>query len=128
MSAAEFIVGACNVWLILGCLVAIVFLAYGADRILEDARGVYLFRVLVAPGVVLLWPVVLWRWYAREKDTIAWQDHHSPRRSLAGWLELIMSFSLVALLVVAAAYVGPPEDSPEPVKLSELHMRAKSQA
>lgn len=45
-----------------GGLVAIAFLTIGLDRIMPAARGAYAFRPLLLPGLVLLWPVVVWRW------------------------------------------------------------------
>ncbi|WP_343563893.1 hypothetical protein [Kiloniella sp. b19] len=51
-----------------GLAVAVIFLLYGIDRVVPSARGVFLFRPLVAPGVVLIWPLVLWRWWLLAKD------------------------------------------------------------
>jgi hypothetical protein len=47
--------------------VALAFLLWGIDRIDPAARGAYLVRPLLAPGVVLLWPWVLLRWAALER-------------------------------------------------------------
>ncbi len=47
-----------------GALVSILFLVFGIDRIDPAARGAYAFRPLLVPGLVLLWPLVLWRWLA----------------------------------------------------------------
>ncbi len=55
----------CGVLLYLGCgvLFAIPFLARGAAAIDPAAReGTWGFRVIVLPGVVALWPVLLRRW------------------------------------------------------------------
>lgn len=119
MSVAALILWAAGIWLSVGCLVALAFLMLGADRVLEDARGVYLFRVLVAPGIVLLWPIVLWRWYVREKGALDWRDHHQPRRRLAGHLELAMAAALLVLLALAAVLASDPAAPPEPLRLSE---------
>ena len=126
MTLAALIVTAGSGWLIAGCVVALVFLLFGVDRILEDARDVYLFRVLVAPGVVLLWPIVVWRWYLREKAMIAWQDRHTPRRKLAGLLELAMAVSLLVLLAVAVVIGKDPAPYPEPVKLGAIVPAARA--
>lgn len=45
----------------LGALVAGVFVFYALDRIDPAARGAYAFRPLLVPGLLLLWPLVLWR-------------------------------------------------------------------
>ncbi|MEZ5667242.1 MAG: hypothetical protein R3F55_07385 [Alphaproteobacteria bacterium] len=50
-------------WIGLG--VAAAFILFGLSRIDPAAHGSYLFRVLLVPGIVLLWPLVLWRWAAR---------------------------------------------------------------
>jgi len=128
MSFAELVIWAASAWLIVGCAVAVIFLSFGADRLLEGAREVYVFRVLVAPGIVLIWPVVLWRWYDMRSDNIAWQDHHTPSRRLAGWLEIAMALSLLVLLVAAAVQLGRPDASPEPVRLTGQQPQAKPTA
>ena len=51
-----------------GTGVAAAFLLFGIDRVEPSARGVFLFRPIVAPGVVLLWPLVVWRWIALERQ------------------------------------------------------------
>ena len=46
-----------------GVVVASVFVAVGVGRVdLRAADAGWGFRVLIMPGSVLLWPVVLWRW------------------------------------------------------------------
>lgn len=50
------------VWASAGLVTGIVFLLYGIDRIDEAAEGAYAVRPLLLPGIVLLWPLVLWRW------------------------------------------------------------------
>lgn len=119
MSMPELILGAATIWLGIGGLVAAAFLLVGADRVLDDARGVYLFRVLVAPGLALLWPIVIWRWRVRERDQIDWQTNHKPRRTAAGLLEWAMTLSLIALLVLAVTMLGEPT-IPEPKALSAI--------
>ena len=38
-------------WLYIGAAVALYFLTFGIDRIDENARGAYVFRPLLIPGV-----------------------------------------------------------------------------
>ena len=46
-------------------LVAAAFLLGGGiERVAPAARGAYAVRPLLVPGLVLLWPLVLWRWAA----------------------------------------------------------------
>jgi hypothetical protein len=49
-------------WATLGLIVVVAFLAVGIDRIDHAAVGAYAFRPLLIPGIVLLWPLVVWRW------------------------------------------------------------------
>lgn len=46
----------------IGLAVAAAFLLIGFDRIDPAARGAYAVRPLLLPGLVLLWPLVIWRW------------------------------------------------------------------
>lgn len=52
----------------LGAVVALAFLTVGIERIDPAARGAYAFRPLLLPGLILLWPLVLWRWRRSERD------------------------------------------------------------
>lgn len=45
-----------------GAVVAAAFLLVGLERMVPAARGSYAFRPLIVPGLVLLWPLVAWRW------------------------------------------------------------------
>lgn len=51
-------------WLGLG--VAALFLSVGIGRIDRSARGAYAARIALIPGVVALWPAVLFRWIQLE--------------------------------------------------------------
>lgn len=52
----------------LGAAVALAFLVFGIERIDPAARGAYAFRPLLLPGLILLWPLVLWRWQRLERE------------------------------------------------------------
>ncbi len=60
--AAALIVGGLRAYAVIGAVVAFAFLAVGLDRHDPSARGAYVFRVLLVPGLVLLWPLVAVRW------------------------------------------------------------------
>jgi hypothetical protein len=49
-------------------------LTLGIGSVVADARGSYVFRLLLIPGTILLWPLVLRRW-ARLRSQSA---HGSP--------------------------------------------------
>mgnify|MGYP000857335676 CR=1 FL=1 len=55
-------------WAGTGLTVAIAFLLFGFDRIDPGARDAYAVRPLLVPGLVLLWPVVIWRWLSLAKE------------------------------------------------------------
>jgi hypothetical protein len=70
--------------LLAGLLFALVFLVYGIGRIDPQARGASLgFRLLVLPGVVLLWPLLAWRWLRGAREPSADYSAHdrASRRS-----------------------------------------------
>lgn len=51
----------------IGAAVAVLFLFVGIDRVDPSARGSYAFRPLLIPGIVVLWPLVLFRWIRLER-------------------------------------------------------------
>ena len=55
---------ALTLYAVCGALIAAGFLLFGLDRIDPAARGAYWFRALLLPGLILLWPLVVWRWIA----------------------------------------------------------------
>jgi hypothetical protein len=63
LPAAHALLALAALYLAAGALFAAMFHAGGSARIDADAaNGTWGFRVLVTPGVVLLWPVLLPRW------------------------------------------------------------------
>ena len=62
MEAAAIIVLCAKLYGLAGLATALAFLLLGIDRVDPNARGAYAFRPLLVPGLVLLWPLVLWRW------------------------------------------------------------------
>jgi hypothetical protein len=56
------------VWGAPGVIVAVAFLAFGIDRIDGAASGAYAFRPLLLPGLIILWPLVIWRWAVLAKN------------------------------------------------------------
>lgn len=80
MEVAAIIVLIVKAYAAVGALVAAVFLLWGVDRVEPSARGAYAFRPLVAPGAIVLWPLVLWRWRALEREK---GEHAAPDREAA---------------------------------------------
>lgn len=100
-----------SLWVMAGAVVAAVFLTIGIDRIDEDSRGSYVFRPLIAPGVILLWPLVLWRWWVLESGRDNWAKRHAPPRRVHGKAAILMAV-LIPLIFVSALLVRQhwPED------------------
>ena len=73
MEVAAMLLDVGRYYLFAGMAVAIVFLAVGLDRVDPSARGSYVFRPLLIPGICLLWPLVLHRWWVLERGG----DHHT---------------------------------------------------
>lgn len=121
MSIAPTLILLFQVWGIVGGVVAVVFLAWGVDRIDEDAQGAYVFRVLIIPGILLIWPLVLWRWWQLETDSAPWMARYLPVRTRHGMTILIMSAAILAITIfglsarqdwpdhLAPVQVGPAE-------------------
>lgn len=74
IAAAESVLVYVQHYATAGAVVAAAFLIFGVGRISPEARGSYLFRLLVLPGVVGLWPFVAWRWFMLEKQRRAEGD------------------------------------------------------
>lgn len=63
--AAEVVVLLCTVYIACGLAFAPLFAWRGVSRIDPAAKTAGLgFRLIILPGVVALWPVLLWRWRA----------------------------------------------------------------
>lgn len=67
MTVAESLLQIGRYYLYAGGVVAAVFLVIGIDRVEPSARGSYAFRPLLIPGICLIWPLVLLRWYKLER-------------------------------------------------------------
>lgn len=115
METAETIVTLARWWLYAGLGLAAAFLLLGLDRLDENARGAFVFRVLLIPGLVLLWPLVLYRWVLLERGAEDPQRRHRPPlrahwriwRVLAGVIPLVF---LAALALNEAPGTAPPAE------------------
>ena len=61
--AAAIVVNCVTAWLAIGGFGGVAFLFLGIDNVDDSARGAYAFRPMLLPGLVLLWPYVVVRWY-----------------------------------------------------------------
>ncbi len=77
---ARWIVWSSLAWLGLGLVFGIPFVLRGAGRIDPDAQqGSPGFRLLILPGVAVLWPLLLRRWLAGTPP----REERSPHRRAA---------------------------------------------
>ncbi len=93
-----------ELWLYAGGAVALAFLSFGIDRIDEDARGAYIFRPLLVPGILLVWPLVLWRWIVLETGRDSWRHRHLTERNVHRSIWIVLGL-LLPLMVVAGLMV-----------------------
>ena len=119
MNAAELIVMLGQFWAIAGVLVALPFLIFGMDRIDEDARGAYVFRPLLVPGIILIWPLVLWRWWVLATGRDVWAKRHRPVRENHQWVALAMPIAIVLIISAGLSVRQSWPDHIAPVQLSQ---------
>ncbi|MEM8849483.1 MAG: hypothetical protein AAGE03_05540 [Pseudomonadota bacterium] len=100
MDVAAAIIFGTEIWMGIGALVAVVFLIWGIDQIDEDAQGAYVFRPLLIPGILLIWPLVLWRWSVLTQGRDAEQTRYRPNRRIHGRIALAMPVVLGLVIVV----------------------------
>ena len=104
-------------WIGLG--VGVVFLFLGIDRVDENARGAYVFRPLLLPGVVLIWPIVLWRWFLLETGRDQWPLRHRPPRKSHGAAALLFAIAIPLVIVVGVSIKQTWPGDVAPVKILE---------
>lgn len=119
MDIAQALVMGLQAWGIIGAVVAAVFLTIGMDRIDEDARGAYIFRPLLIPGVLIIWPLVLWRWWQIEADAAPWAARYRPVRAYYGLAVIVMSIAIVAVTIAGLSVRQTWPADVAPVQLSD---------
>jgi len=102
MISAETIIDFLEIWGTIGLTTAVIFLTVGIDRIDDDARGAYVFRILLIPGIILIWPMVLLRWITLELGSDHPHSRHQPPRNahLTMWAVLAVIIILVFSLAI----------------------------
>jgi len=100
MSTAAAILYLAGVWMAIGALISTVFLTIGIDRIDEDAQGAYVFRVLLVPALLMIWPAVLWRWYILESGRDQWSKRHKPPRDAHFWVAILFVVSIPCIILL----------------------------
>lgn len=114
MNQAEAILMGLRIWGSIGAVVAAIFLTIGMDRIDEDAQGAYVFRPLLIPGVLVIWPLVLWRWYVYETNSDAWAKRYDPPRKAHFAVGMILpaGIALIILTGLNLRQTWPAEIAP----------------
>lgn len=115
MTAAEAFVEFARWWLLLGAAVAAIFLTVGIDRIDEDSRGAFAFRPLLIPGILLIWPLVLWRWMRLEAQLDSWAARYKPPRTIHLPVSIVLAAALGCAIVsgLAVRQTWPADIVPE---------------
>lgn len=119
MNEAEAILLVLRIWAYIGAVVAVAFLTFGIDRIDEDARSAYVFRPLLIPGVIVIWPLVLWRWRVLETGRDKWPKRYAPPRKAHRIVGFLMPLAIIVIITVGwgQRQVWPADIAPE--RLSE---------
>ncbi len=99
-----------------GMAVALIFLVYGIGLMDENAQGAWIFRPLIIPGILLIWPLVLWRWWvlARGENKLA---RHKMPRGAQRLGQLLFSLMIVAVIVTAVLNRQNPSNLAQPIQL-----------
>lgn len=115
---ADVLVTLASGWLWIGGAVALALVVLGMDYVEPNARGAYSFRVLIIPGAILLWPIVLWRWWVAARGADDWQVRHHPRRGMHAWIWAVLALAIPAGLAVALLNRQEIPPAYQPVQLS----------
>ncbi len=115
MTAAGLITLA-EYWLYAGAGVALLFLTFGIDRIDEDARGAYIFRPLLIPGILVIWPIVLWRWIILELGQDSWPHRHLPERRAHARIWAVLCL-ILPLIVIGGLAIRQTPPTAAPIQL-----------
>ena len=120
MNQAQAIFFAFQIWCSIGAIIAFIFLTIGIDRIDEDAQGAYVFRILLVPTILLIWPLVLWRWFILETKQDAWPNRHAPPRHAHYWIAIIFAIAIPGVIILGLSIRQTWPVDFEPQKLSLL--------
>jgi hypothetical protein len=100
-----------------GAIAAAAFMLVGLDRTVPEARGAYAFRPLLLPGLILLWPLALWRWWQLTRPVAppAPSGRHYRAIHLSIWLVFAVLLPLLLLLAISLRQEVLP---PAPLRLA----------
>ncbi|MEO0771546.1 MAG: hypothetical protein AAFZ04_00050 [Pseudomonadota bacterium] len=116
---AQSILTAVEIWGWIGLAVGVLFLLFGIHRVDEDADGAVAFRPLLIVGIVLIWPLVLWRWVILAKGRDNWQARHVPPRAVHMIAAVFLAVTVGVALALSLALKQTWPDHIAPERLSE---------
>lgn len=77
VALAQVLVNIAGIYLAMGLAFAVAFVIWGAGRVDPAAREATLgFRLIIIPGVILLWPVLAQRWQRGAKEPPVERNAH----------------------------------------------------
>ncbi|MEM6588406.1 MAG: hypothetical protein AAF641_08170 [Pseudomonadota bacterium] len=100
---AQTVLTAVEIWCWVGLAVGVLFLLFGIHRVDEDADGAVAFRPLLIVGIVLIWPLVLWRWTVLARGRDNWQARHVPPRAVHMIAAVFLALAVGAALILSTA-------------------------
>ena len=103
-------------YLYIGAAVALVFLLFGLGRIDENAQEAWIFRPLLLPGVLLIWPLVIWRWIVLRRGEEKLDRHRMPRIRQER-VQLAFVLAIPVILLGAVSLKTAPASLSAPVLL-----------
>jgi len=103
-------------YLYAGGAVAVVFLTLGLGLVDGNARGAWIFRPLLIPGVLLIWPLVLWRWWVLHRGENLLSRHRMPRTGQER-VSLVFICAIPLIIGVALWARQDPGDLAPPILL-----------
>lgn len=114
---AQGILTLVEIWCWTGFTVGALFLLFGIHRVDEDADGAVAFRPLLIIGIMLIWPLVLWRWVVLARGTDNWQRRHMPPRAMHLYAAGFMAIGILVSigLSMALKQTWPADIAPEQI-------------
>ncbi len=119
MTGAETLILLVQIWGGIGVVVSIAFLTVGLSQIDEDARGAVTFRPLLLPGILVLWPLVLWRWWVLATGRDKWPLRHAPPRRSHRVVAFVMAVLILLTLLTSFSIRQTWPANIAPVQLQE---------
>ncbi len=115
LQVSQGLLAFCSAYLLVGAFVAFAFITFGLEGVDAAAREAYGFRILIYPGLVLLWPLVVWRWWSivnGASDKPRPVAHHVRLHAFAWIFLLVMISSLLGIaLFQSHAVISKPANS-----------------